>query len=205
MIEADSNGNEDALPRQYTRISNATFVQRSTVQGGNTILIRGGADYALLNSVVVGTSNCLDIDGTAGTTTRAADAGLQDLGAPIFRSVVMSCTNPFANDGNLQAETATAFGTGTNNNNSAYTPSLISVFINGANEAAVAVTDPTTFNADSFAGSGQPNSAAPNRLSAVTYIGAVRDAADTWYQGWTCSAAYVSFGAGSTNCTVTPA
>ncbi|HYD12920.1 MAG TPA: hypothetical protein VEC11_08740 [Allosphingosinicella sp.] len=205
MIEADSNGNEDALPRQYTRVSNATFVQRSTVQGLNTMLIRGGADYALLNSVVVGTTNCLDIDGTAGTTTRAADAALQDLGAPVFRSVVMSCTNPFANDGNLQAETATAFGTGTNNNNSAYTPSLASVFINGGNEAAVPATDPTAFNADSFAGAGQPNAAAPNRLTAVTWIGAVQNAGDTWYQNWTCSASYVAFGGTGGNCSVTPA
>ncbi|HTU09918.1 MAG TPA: hypothetical protein VMG08_03380 [Allosphingosinicella sp.] len=201
MIEADSNGNEDALPRQYTRVSNATFVQRSTVQGLNTILIRGGADYALLNSVVVGTNNCLDIDGTAGTTARAADAALQDLGAPVFRSVVMSCTNPFANDGNLQAETATAFGTGTNNNNSAYTPSLASVFINGANETAVAVTDPTTFNADIYAGTGQPNTAAPNRMSAVTYIGAVQNAADSWYQGWTCTVSWATIGGGSRACT----
>lgn len=202
MIEADSNGNEDALPRQYTRVSNATFVQRSTVQGGNTMLMRGGTDYALLNSVVVGTNNCLDIDGTAGTTTRAADAALFDLGAPVFRSVVMGgCTNAFAQDNNLQAETATAFGTGTNNNNSAYTPSLTSVFINGANETAVPVTDPTTFNADIYAGSGQPNAAAPNRLSAVTYIGAVQNAADTWYQGWTCTVSWAVIGGGSRACT----
>jgi hypothetical protein len=206
MIEADSNGNEDALPRQYTRVSNATFVQRSTVQGLNTILMRGGADYALLNSVVAGGTNCLDIDETGGTTTRAADAGLQDLGAPVFRSVVMSCTNPFANDGNVTTATlGTIFGTGTNNNNQAYTPSLTSVFINGANETGVTATDPTAFNNDTLAGAGQPNTAAPNRLTAVTYIGAVRDAADTWYQGWTCSASFVSFGAGSPSCTVTPA
>jgi hypothetical protein len=201
MIEADSNGNEDALPRQYNRVSNATFVQRSTVQGLNTLLMRGGTDYALLNSVVVGTTNCLDIDGTAGTTTRAADAALQDLGAPVFRSVVMSCTNPFTNDGNLQAETATAFGTGTNNNNSVFTPSLTSVFINGANETAVPVTDPTAFNADIYAGAGQPNAAAPNRLSAVTYIGAVQNAADTWYQGWTCTVSWATIGGGSRACT----
>ena len=206
MIEADSNGNEDALPRQYTRVSNATFVQRSTVQGLNEILMRGGTDYALLNSVVTGGTNCLDMDETAGTTTRAADGPLQDLGPPVFRSVVMSCTNPFTNDGNVSTATlGTIFGTGTNNNNQAYTPSLASIFINGANETAVTATDPTAFNADSLAGAGQPNAAAPNRFTAVTWIGAVRDAADTWYQGWTCSASYVSFGAGSTNCTVTPA
>lgn len=199
MIESDSNGNEDALPRQYTRVSNATFVQRSTVQGGNTMLIRGGADYALLNSVVVGTNNCLDIDGTGGSTTRAADAALQDLGAPVFRSVVMGgCTNPFTNDGNLQAETATAFATGTNNNNSTFTSSLISVFINGANETGVAATDPTAFNADTFAGAGQPNAAAPNRLSAVTYVGAVQNAGDTWYQGWACTSGYATIAGAST-------
>jgi hypothetical protein len=206
MIEADSNGNEDALPRQYTRVSNATFVQRSTVQGLNMILMRGGTDYALLNSVVVGGTNCLDIDETGGTTTRAADAGLQDLGAPVFRSVVMACTNPFTNDGNVTTATlGTIFGTGTNNNNQGYTPTLASVFINGANETAVPATDPTAFNADALAGAGQPNAAAPNRFSAVTYIGAVQNAADTWYQNWTCSAAYVSFGGTGGNCTVTPA
>ena len=200
MIEADSNGNEDALPRQYTRVSNATFVQRSTVQGLNTMLIRGGADYALLNSVVTGGTNCLDIDATGGTTTRPADAALQDLGPPVFRSVVMACTNPFRDDGNL-ADTANAFGTGTNNNNSAYTPTLASVFVNGANETGVAATDPTTFNADSFAGTGQPNAAAPNRLTAVTYIGAVQNAADSWYQGWTCTVAWATIGGGSRACT----
>jgi hypothetical protein len=207
MIEADSNGNEDALPRQYTRVSNATFVQRSTVQGLNDILMRGGTDYALLNTVVTGGTNCLDIDETGGTTTRAADTPLQDLGPPVFRSVVFGgCTNPFANDGNVTTATlSTIFGSGTNNNNQAYTPTLASVFINGANESAVTATDPTTFNADTFAGAGQPNAAAPNRLTAVTYIGAVQNAADTWYQGWTCSASYVSFGAGSTSCTTTPA
>src|SRR4029453_17828594 len=101
MIEADSNGNEDALPRQYTRVSNATFVHKSTVQGGNPILFRGGTDYALLNSVVVGTQNCLDMDETGGTTTRPANAGLQDNGPPVFRSVRLSgCTNPFRDYGN---------------------------------------------------------------------------------------------------------
>ena len=206
MIEADSNGNEDALPRQYTRVSNATFVQRSTVQGLNAILMRGGTDYALLNSVVVGTNNCLDIDETGGTTTRAADNALQDLGPPVFRSVVMSCTNPFTNDGNVGTATlGTIFGTGTNNNNQGYTPTLASVFINGANEAGVAATDPTAFNADTFAGAGQPNAAAPNRLTAVTYIGAVQNAGDLWYQNWTCSAAWVAFGGAGGNCTVTPA
>ncbi len=208
MIEADSNGNEDALPRQYTRVSNATFVQRSTVQGGNVILLRGGADYALLNSVVVGPQACLDIDETGGTTTRGADATTQDLGAPVFRSVVLACPTAFRSDGNVTPEVVgTIFGSGTNGNNSAFTASLTSVFINGTNENGVTATDPTPFNADTLAGSGQPNTGAPNRLEAVTFIGAVRNQQDvtTNFGGWTCNASYVSFGSTSGSCTALPA
>jgi hypothetical protein len=200
--EADSNGNEDALPRQYARVSNATFIGKSTVQGGNAMLLRGGTDYALLNSIVIAPNNCLDIDETGGTTTRAADNGLQDLGPPVFRSVVMKCANPYTNDGNVTtAQIAAIFGTGTNNNNDNYTPSLTGTFINGPNEAAVAATDPTAFNADPFI---TVNAAAPNRLSVVTYIGAVRDAVDTWYAGWTCNSSYANFGSASGSCTSIP-
>ncbi|MBX3562419.1 MAG: hypothetical protein KF780_11485 [Sphingomonas sp.] len=205
MIEADSNGNEDALPRQYTRVSNATFIQRGTTQGGNAILLRGGTDYALLNSIVVGPQACIDIDATGGTTIRAADAGLQDNGAPVFRSVVLSCPTAFRDDGNVTvAEVAAIFGSGTNNNNSAFTSSLANLFVNGPNETAVTATDPTPFNDDPYAGAGQPNSAAPNRLTSVSYIGAVRDAADTWYAGWACNSGYANFGATSGSCTAIP-
>ena len=202
MIEADSNGNEDALPRQYTRVSNATFVQRSTVQGGNVVLLRGGTDYALLNSVVTGPQSCLDIDETGGTTTRAANTTLQDVGPPVFRSVVMSCASAFRNDGNVTTDAiAQIFGSGSNNNNSGFTISLTNVFINGTNENGVGATDPTPFNNDTFA---TVNTGAPNRLEAVTFIGAVRNAQDTSFAGWTCNAGYVNFGASSGSCTALP-
>ena len=55
----------------------------------------------------------------------------------------------------------------------------------------MAATDPTPFNADAFA---TVNAAAPNRLSAVTYIGAVQNAADVWFQGWSCNSGYANFG-----------
>ena len=42
----------------------------------------------------------------------------------------------------------------------------------------MAATDPTPFNADTFA---TVNAAAPNRLTAVTYVGAVQNAGDTWF------------------------
>ena len=202
MIEADSNGNEDALPRQYTRVSNATFIQRGTTQGGNAMLLRGGTDYALLNSIVVGPQNCLDIDATGGTTIRAVDAALQDNGPPVFRSARLACPTAFRNDGNVTtAELAAIFGSGTNNNSDAHAPTFSSVFINGANESAVPATDPTPFNNDPFFA---VNAAAPNRLSLVAYIGAVRDAADNWYAGWACNSFYASFGGTSALCTAIP-
>jgi hypothetical protein len=197
MIEADSNGNEDALPRQFTRVSNATFIQRGNTQGGNAILLRGGTDYALLNSVVVGPQACIDIDETGGTTTREADTALQDAGPPVFRSVALACPTAFRDDNNVTvARIAQIFGTGTNGNNSAFVPTLTNVFVNGANETAVVATNPTTFN---IAGS-----TAPNQFTAGTYIGAVQNASDTWYAGWTCNASYVNFGSTSGLCTALP-
>jgi hypothetical protein len=95
----------------------------------------------------------------------------------------------------------TIFGSGTNNNNSAHVSTLASVYINGANETAVPATDPTAFNADTFA---TVNAAAPNRLSLVSYIGAVQSAADTWFAGWACNSAYANFGGTSANCTAIP-
>ena len=106
VLEVDSNGNEDALPRQYTRVSNLTAVYGRTGSGGNVILLRGGTDYALLNSVIVGAGACLDIDETGGTTTRAADNALQDLGPPVFRSVRLACPTAFRDDGNVRPRSA---------------------------------------------------------------------------------------------------
>ena len=61
--------------------------------------------------------------------------------------------------------------------------------INGANETAVTATDPQTLNAD---------------FDATSYVGAVRDADDTWYAGWTCNSDTATFDADSTDCTSLP-
>ncbi len=80
-----------------------------------------------------------------------------------------SCPTAFDDDANGAAAAAFAAGT---NNTSAGTSSLTATFVNGANEAAVPAfaTLPTV---SSF-------------FQQVNYIGAVRDANDTWWQGWTC-------------------
>ena len=193
MVEADSNGNEDALPRQNTRLANFTFLQRSTVQGLNALLLRGGTDYTMVNGVVVGARNCLDIDETGGTTTRAADAALQDAGPPVFNSVVFSCQTPFRDDGNVATSTIqTIFGSGTNNNAN-FTSTLTNGYVNGPNEAAV-----PAFNAASL------NPMGTNFFVSTTYIGAVRDAQDTWYAGWTCNSTSATFATSSPSCAAAP-
>jgi hypothetical protein len=87
------------------------------------------------------------------------------------------------------AAVQTAFGSGANNNNDAFTPTLTSLFINGTNENGVAGFDATTIAA---------------WFTKTTYIGAVQNASDTWWAGWTCNSSSANFGTSSTACTSLP-
>jgi hypothetical protein len=194
MIEADSNGNEDAKPRQNTRLANFTFIERvSTNPDAGAILLRGGTDYTLVNGILTTPAGlpCLRLNGTA--VVQAADAAKDELGAPKINSVVFSgCTTPFSGTGGpTNADVQAIFAAGTNNN-AALVSTLTGTFINGANETAVPAFDATTLN-DSTA-----------FFVKTSYIGAVKDAADTWYAGWTCNSATASFGATSQICTSLP-
>src|SRR3546814_3481571 len=91
-LETDSNGSttasnasEDALPRQYLKVANFTHIQRSnTGDDAATMLLRGGADLALVNGIIVSpTQTCLRIDSSA--TVRDADTALQDAGKPVYK------------------------------------------------------------------------------------------------------------------------
>ncbi|CAN5285489.1 hypothetical protein BH11PSE5_BH11PSE5_18020 [soil metagenome] len=194
IIEADSDNAADGnTPRQNTRVANFTFIDRSPNPTSDvaSILLRGGTDYTLVNGILASPVNpCLRISRpqTASTT---ADAAIDEAGAPVFKSVVMQCTTKYLGvNGVTDAVVQTLFGSGSNNNNDAFTPSLTSVFINGANETAVVATDPKTISAF---------------FDTTTYIGAVKDANDKWYQGWTCNSDTVGFGTGNSGlCTSLP-
>ncbi|HYI43489.1 MAG TPA: hypothetical protein VD768_07695, partial [Sphingomicrobium sp.] len=81
---------------------------------------------------------------------------------------------PFVDDADVTAaQIATIFNSGANNTASG-TSTLTNLFINGANENAVPFTSPTGLSAF---------------FTNVTYIGAVRDANDNWWRGWTCGLA----------------
>lgn len=63
---------------------------------------------------------------------------------------------------------------------------LLSGFINGVTETTLIAYDAKTI--DPF-------------FDTTPYVGAVRDANDTWYQGWTCSSSTLSFGGTGGACT----
>lgn len=169
IIEYDSSDKpNNATPRTDAKISNVTGV---SARGRNAILLRGGADLVLANSIFVNpTGTCLDIDDDA--TIQAPATGISDEnGPPVFRSVVFACQSPYVNDTSVTGAQVQAIFTGGTNNNPTFTSTLTDVIINGANENAV-----TAFNVTSLA----------PFFMAVNYIGAVRDGNDNWYAGWAC-------------------
>ena len=190
MIELDSaNALEDNTPRTHLKLANFTFVHRNASSGNNAaMLFRGKSDATLVNGVVTSPMACLRLNGTNILT---ADAANQKVGPPVFQSVVMQCSAaPFVGSGGVTVQQVTdVFGAGANNN-AAFTASLTGTFINGANETAATATDPKTLDA---------------AFDTTTHVGAVRDATDTWYAGWTCNSATATFDATATACTSLPA
>ena len=159
-VEA-SDGSAKALSNP--KFANFTFVMRGA--GGVGLMSNTGTNNIYLNGVVTtkngAAGTCVDVDDS---TTKVT-----------FQSVYLSCPTAFTDDSNVNAAAALAlFNAGTNNTANG-TSTLTSTFINGANETAVTAVS----NLASYSSS----------LSQVTYIGAVRNASDTWWQGWTCGLA----------------
>lgn len=191
IIEADSsNGLEDQTPRQNTTIANATFIQRKN--DDQVVRLRGGTDYGLYNTLVIDASAagtpCIRIDDQE--TVRAADAGLDDVGAPRFNSVALQCATNFrdGSDGVTAVQAEAIFDAGAGNDK-AFTSTLTAGYLNGANEDGFA----TIFDVTSLS----------SFFVAANFIGAVT-AADDWTQGWTCDSSAISFGNNTGNCTAIP-
>lgn len=196
MIEADSNpevtGADDFVPRQFTRLSNFTFIHTRT--GTRAIHLRGGTDYALVNGIVVSPSACLDVD--QATTVQAT--GPDEFGPPIIRSVLFACS-PFADADSDTFEDAALNAAGNTNNNVSFTPTLTAIYVNGANETAA-----TPFAATGLNSFGVTAPYQAGNFTNTSYVGAVRDSNDTWFRGWTCDSGYVSFGSNQ-SCNTVPA
>jgi hypothetical protein len=195
MIELDStNTLEQQTPRTNLMLANFTFVHKNQVAGNQAaMLFRGGADATLLNGVVTSPAACLRLVGGTSPSVSvlaAADPAIGKIGPTVFQSVVFQCgAGPFIGSTGLTAQqVADNFNAGANNV-AAFTSSLTGVYVNGAAETARPAVDAKTIDA---------------RFDTTNFIGAVKDATDTWYAGWTCNSATASFGTTGTACTSLP-
>lgn len=204
MMEIDSNGNEDALPRQNGRIANFTFIHRST--GVNAaVRLRGGADFSFVNGIIVGQRPCMNI--VAGTaenggksTIRAANAALDEAGPPVFNSIYFACSEGLTTETTqnsvtvTNAEQAAIINAGSNNVvNGTAAAALGEGFVPGTGAQGV-----TPFNAATLNPSGS------SFFVQTNYIGAVSGPNDNWYRGWTCNSNRGNFGSTSQSCSTVP-
>ncbi len=187
LMEIDSNGNEADTPRTLLRVANFTAIQRQVSANNEgadlaSMLFRGNSDVTLANGVIVSPNNeCIRMNGS-GTTPATLTA----------RSVVMQCNaTKFLGSGSYTAgQVSGFFGSGSNGNNDAFTPTIASLFINGTNETGAAAIDAKTLAAF---------------FDTTTWVGAVRNTTDNWYTGWTCNSGVADFGSGNSGaCTSLP-
>ena len=179
MIELDSaNALEDNTPRTHLKFANFTLVHRNPASGNNAaMLLRGGADATLVNGVLTQPDGVPASERHQHPHRRCAQpegraAGVQVGGHAVWRTARSSARAA------SRRSRSSDLSPRARNNSSAFTGSLTGMFINGATETAVAATDPKTFDA---------------AFDTTTYVGAVKDAADTWYAGWTCNSATANF------------
>ncbi len=190
-FEFDSNGDDnDALPRSNPTISNFTLIGvRGSSSSDTGMLLREGTAGAFVNGIVVDfNGDCLDVDQTASHQQAAA-------GNLTVASTFFDCPVNFSTDADGFDEAAFFNGAAPyaqNTNNATGTTSLAGFnFVtdfsslgsgftaNNATGVVPAAAGPeagvTVFNVTTLGAFFTP----------VTYIGAVEDANDTWYQGWT--------------------
>ena len=187
-FEMDNNGDDNtALPRSAPTISNYTLVGvRGSTSSDTGMLLREGLAGTFVNGIVVDfEGDCLDVDQDS-----RAEANAGNL---VVASTFFDCTPNASTDDDGFSEADFIAGTGfpANTNNvegsttltggfnfttdfsslgSGFTPNSATGFVPGSAENAVTVFDVTTL--DPF-------------FTPVTYVGAVENAGDTWYQGWT--------------------
>jgi len=176
------SSNNDLTPRSNPRISNFTIIgERGAAESDDGILLRAGSAGEFYNGIVVDMGEeCLDIDNDAtfdGITLANARPADEDI---IFQSIYFSCPTNFKDDGADDLVDVEDFILNTMVNNVSDTDgSTMSGFafipgntgvVPGAEEQAVVATDINAIDA---------------WFEDAQYAGAVEDANDTWFQGWT--------------------
>lgn len=183
-------------PFSYPKVSNATIIMKNTANT-EALKLDTGTGLLLMNSIIRTsdpTKGCLLVQDDNTVVAQIAFRSVMGVcgaiaGAPGVQSGASNTgqTRPTqaqvdalwttGNITRVSSVTSVLLPTVTNNSIGTAT-TLTNDIVNGATENAVAVTDPTILN-----------DAANNNLgffTKPTYIGAVKDASDTWYKGWTC-------------------
>ena len=161
-----SSAGVQASYNSQPKFANYTVIGSTRTGAGDTQLLNTGTGGRFVNGLHVSTNAstaCLDVD-TASTVAAT----------PRWDSVAFSCAIAFRNDSDVDGAAAQALFNAGTNNTASHTSTLTGGFINGANEAARPAADPKAVYAF---------------FDTTNYIGAVRDANDTWWQGWTCGLA----------------
>ena len=164
-IEGDNRSSNNTLtPRSNPTVSNFTFV--GGAGGDSGMVIRAGTAGKFLNGIITAFQDAgvdIDSDETAAQSTA---------GNVTFDSmlVVGNAENLETDDDSGDAATVAAFNAGVNNVTAGTTSIADEQYVPGAGDTTTPATDPS--NLDPF-------------FDSVDYVGAVRDASDTWYQGWT--------------------
>jgi hypothetical protein len=161
-ITEASSVSSSVTPQSNPIISNFTFVGNRT----NAFRLNTGTIGHYLNGVVDYGQECIRFQDSAGN----AVAGYQEGADPKFSSVLFDCAGGLATAADDAAAAQGAVDADANNSTNVAN-TLTSTFINGSAEAAVTAVDPATVS--SF-------------FDSVDYIGAVENAQDTWWQGWSC-------------------
>ncbi len=164
-IEADNlKSPMDATPRSNPILSNFTILGTvgAAAKGGSSLLLRKGSGVEVNNSIFqTAKKGCLDID----------DQATADSGEALFIGNFINCDRAFEQEQGESWNTADFF-TATDFNE--LTDPMLSGYTPEAGSPAVDLGDVTPFG--------------PRHgtwFTAVDFAGAVKDANDTWYKGWT--------------------
>ena len=164
-IEGDNrSSNETLTPTSDPIISNLTFV--GGLAGDTGAVLRAGTRTALYNGIITAFQDAgIDLDGTQ--TPVEATAGNVTFDSML---VVGNGDNLEADGDAGDAALTAAFAAGSNNSTSGTTAIADEQYVPGATAQGITAFDVGAV--DPF-------------FDSVDYIGAVEDANDTWYQGWT--------------------
>ena len=164
-IEADNlKSPMDATPRSNPILSNFTILgsKGAAAKGGSSLLLRKGSAVEMNNSIMQGAKKgCLDID----------DQPTANSGEAIFIGNFINCAKAFEAEAGETWNVADFFSSEDFNE---LADPILNGYTPAANSPAIDLGDVTPFG--------------PRHgtwFSAVDFAGAVKDANDTWYKGWT--------------------